>query len=381
MLNKDIAIVLFFVLACVGLFFVPSGFEGAVAEDAIHARAKVLSVENVDLQTLSVIKVGTQFLQAKLLSGPDKGRVIRVNNQLMGRMETDEIYKAGEKLLVEYRDRGEKTMGFARGHYRLHLEVLLAIGFGIFLVVIAGWTGAKALLSFIFAALMLWKVMIPCFLKGVDPLWISIIVVAMLTASVSFLVGGLSRKGVITFLGSFSGLILACVLANVFSAGFEINGAVRPYAETLLYSGFGHLDLTKIFVCGVFIACSGAVMDLAMDIAASMDEILQKRPDIGFVEHVWSGLCVGRSVIGTMTTTLLLAYSGGYTTMLMFYMGQGTPLQQFFNQNLIAAEVLNIFVGSFGLVAVAPFTALLAGFVYHFQFEKAKEVKWSFSKI
>jgi hypothetical protein len=61
------------------------------------------------------------------------------------------------------------------------------------------------------------------------------------------------------------------VLSLVFSSGFRITGAVRPFAENLLYGGFPHLNLTNIFLAGVFLACSGAVMDLAMDIAASKE--------------------------------------------------------------------------------------------------------------
>jgi len=267
---------------------------------------------------------------------------------------------------VEYRFKGDQTTAYTRGYYRLELELLLALLFAVFLIMVAGWTGFKALLSFVFAALAIWKLLIPLFLRNYDPFAVAILIVGLLTASVSFLVGGLSRRGLVTFLGSFSGLVFASVLAIVFSRGFRIHGAVRPLSESLLYAGFPHLNLTRIFVSGIIIACSGAVMDLAMDISASMHEILEKKPGIGHWEHAWSGLRIGRSVIGTMTTTLLLAYSGGYTTMLMFYMGQGVPLRQFFNINYVAAEILNIFVGSFGLVAVAPFTAFIGAVVFHF---------------
>ena len=108
-------------------------------------------------------------------------------------------------------------------------------------------------------------------------------------------------------------------------------------------------------------------MDIAMDIAASMQEIIEKKPDINVREHILSGLRVGRAVVGTMTTTLLLAYSGGYTTMLMYYMAQGIPLCQFFNLNIVAAEVLNILVGSFGLIMVAPFSAFAGGIIFNFR--------------
>mgnify|MGYP001752322475 CR=1 FL=1 len=65
--------------------------------------------------------------------------------------------------------------------------------------------------------------------------------------------------------------------------------------------------------------------------------------------------------MGTMTTTLLLAYSGGYISLLMVFMAQGTPVDHILNYKYVAAEVLDTVVGSFGLVTVAPFTALMAG--------------------
>ena len=100
-------------------------------------------------------------------------------------------------------------------------------------------------------------------------------------------------------------------------------------------------------------------------IAASLSEIKSKKPDIRFWEMFKSGMSVGRSVVGTMTTTLLLAYSGSYTFMMMNFMGQGLKIQQILNLNYIASEILNVFVGSFGLVAVAPFTAFIGTVIFH----------------
>jgi len=50
--------------------------------------------------------------------------------------------------------------------------------------------------------------------------------------------------------------------------------------------------------------------------------------------------------------------------MFLLFMAKGMPAQNILNAPFVAAEVLNILVGSFGLVTVAPFTALVAGFLY-----------------
>ena len=233
------------------------------------------------------------------------------------------------------------------------------------LVTIAGVTGLKAVLSFVFSAMMLWKIFFPLILRGHPPLLTGLVVVALLTAVITFSVGGLNKRGIATYTGSMLGVLLTCVLAVWFVRSFALHGAIRPFAETLLYSGYYSLRLTDIFIASVFIASSGAVMDLAMDIAATMDEIKQKHPEIGVFEHILSGLRVGRAVIGTMTTTLLLAYSSSHITMFLLFMAKGLPIQNLLNAPFVAAEVLNILVGSFGLVTVAPFTAVVAGFLYH----------------
>ena len=65
-----------------------------------------------------------------------------------------------------------------------------------------------------------------------------------------------------------------------------------------------------------------------------------------------------------MTTTLMLAYSGNYLSMLMYFMGQGTPLVDIINLKYIASQLLNTLVGSFGLVAAAPLSAFAAAWIY-----------------
>ena len=362
---SDYIIVPFFLLCCAVLCLVPTGFEASQSDEFLLARARVVAVDNTDLRQSLVVLTGTQDVQVELLEGPHRGARARVVNPLAGKLEFDEVYRPGDTILVEYRlHQGRVHLAYTRGYYRLTHEAVLIVVFVVFIIAVAGLTGFKALLSFAFAALMIWKVLIPLFLKGISPILVSLLVVAALTASVSFLIGGLTRKGTTAFLGSFAGLLLACGLAELFAPGFRLNGAVRPYAENLLYAGFVHLDLTEIFLAGVFLACSGAVMDLAMDIAASIYEVKDKKPDITFWQLFRSGMAVGRAVVGTMTTTLLLAYSGGYTAMLMNFMSQGLKLRHILNINLVASEILNVFVGSFGLVAVAPLTALIGSILY-----------------
>jgi uncharacterized membrane protein len=105
-------------------------------------------------------------------------------------------------------------------------------------------------------------------------------------------------------------------------------------------------------------------MDLAMDISTGMSEIVSHSPEITTKKLVSSGMEIGRNVVGTMTTTLLLAYSGGYITLLMMFYVQGNAPMDFLNNPLVASEAVKTLAGSFALVLVAPLTALTGGFLF-----------------
>jgi len=338
------------------------------APSGLRHRAQVTATDNGIVRVNGIVKTGAQIVTARLLDGPHKGQELSVVNMLTGKLEMDEFYEAGKVILVEYQAQdGKPANAVARGHYRLRFQLILIVLFFVLLVAVAGVTGLKAALSFLFAVMVLWKLFFPLLLRGFPPIPTGLGIVTLLTGVICFSVGGLNRRGLATFVGSMLGLMITSGLAPWFTHMFRMHGAVRPFAEMLLYSGYYGLNLTDIFVASVFIACSGAVMDLAMDIAATMDEIKLKHPDIGLVEHMRSGLRVGRAVTGTMTPTLLLAYSGSHITMFMVFLAKGLPAENLLNAPFVAAEVLNILVGSFGVIAVAPVTVAVAGLLYRLE--------------
>ena len=240
----------------------------------------------------------------------------------------------------------------------------MGIGFAAFLILFAGRTGIRAIASFVLTVLCLWKILVPCYLKGWNPIWLGLLITLFLTVLIIALVYGFDRRCLAAVSGSFLGILVTCILGILFTDLFKIHGAVMAYSESLLYSGYQHLNLTSIFMASIFIGASGAVMDLSVDIASAVYEVVEKRPDLSWKEAFGSGLTVGRNAMGTMTTTLLFAYSGGYIALLMVFMAQGTPMDNILNYKYVAAELIHTVIGSFGLVTVAPFTALCSGILF-----------------
>jgi uncharacterized membrane protein len=364
--SRDILLVAVLLSMALILLALPTGYEERIDKNAVRCRGQILKVDNSEIRQFGMIKAGDQALTIEILDGPHQGKVLRANNPLLGQMDRDKIFQEGDVALVvlSLSPGGGILYANPQAHYRLNWELGLMALFALLLIAFGGWTGIKALLSFIFSALMIWKIVVPALLKGYSPILISLFSVALMTGGIIFLVAGFTRKGLTAFSGALLGVLTCCGLAVYFTDALHVHGAVLPFAETLLYAGFGHLNLTQIYMAAVFLAASGAVMDLGMDVAASMDEVVANNPGISRLKLIGSGLRVGRAVVGTMTTTLLLAYSGGYITLLMAFMAQGVPIANLFNLIYVAAEVLKTIVGSFGLVMVAPFTALVGGLVF-----------------
>jgi uncharacterized membrane protein len=366
-MKKDYIFLAVLITITAGLAFLPTGFDSDET-NSVRVRSKILKTDDTDVDRFGMIKVGTQVVTARVLSGRFKGTEVTAYNTLIGKLELDKFFVPEDTALVVLElDESGENIRFASviDHYRINIELILVALFVVVLLGYARWVGAKAVVSFLFTGLMIWKVLLPGFLRGWNPVYLSLGIVTVLTAIILFLIAGLNRKGAVAFFGAFAGIVTTCVLSLVFGKAFDVHGAVRPFSETLLYSGYGHLNLTRIFLSGIFLASSGAVMDIAMDISASMNEIHEKNPNLSTKELIGSGFSVGRAVIGTMTTTLLLAYSGGYTALLMVFMAQGTPVKNIFNITYVSAEILHTLVGSFGLVMVAPFTAIIGGALYH----------------
>ena len=351
------------VLAAVALYLIlKPGAEVIVsAPVASTSVARVVDVDDSSIENLGKVKYGTQRLVVAL---PD-GREFNAENELRAQMEYDKVFKKGDAIVVEVPDAVNRdTVLFARDYWRIGWMGALFAMFTLLLCVFGGWTGFRALFTFFFSCLAVWKILVPAVLEGASAALVSFVTVAVLTAVIVFLVAGLTRVGVSAFFGSMLGVGVSLVLAWFFTEVAYVDGSAMPFVQQLVHADAKIASFRNIFVGSVILASSGAVMDLAMDIAAGMAEVRRHNSSVGFKDMFLSGCRIGRAVVGTMTTTLLLAYSGGYLTLLMVYAAEGIRPIDFINTTLVSAEVVKTLVGSFGLVLVAPFTALVGAFVF-----------------
>lgn len=371
--RKNLSTVFGCLIISIILLAIPTGFEGALQfRDAEKCRVLVEEVDNSKLIDTGLIRTGQQVCSVKILSGKFKGQLTEGWNMLGGSLSQDKLFRPGDivQAIIHYETSESGTVFYSVNlidYYRLKVEFILAVAFAVFLISFAGMTGIRSVFSFVITILVLWKILVPFYLKGFNPIMTGIVVVAIMTFMILALVYGFDKRLVSAFSGSMTGILFAAILSFVFTKKFHIHGAVMANSESLLYSGFQNLNLTQIFMASVFIGASGSVMDLSVDITSAVNEVVttarKKGVPVTKREAVKSGMAVARAAMGTMTTTLLLAYSGTCIALLMVFMAQGTPVYNILNNNVVSAEIINTIAGSFGLAMTAPITALISGTV------------------
>ena len=364
--RRETGFVLFFFLIILLLLILPTSYEKQIYLNAEGVRAKVIDVDNSGVYNTGLIHQGAQNCTVIIESGEHVGETVNAVNLYSGKLEFDKTFLTGDSAWVLIEKDKTNSIIFANmvDHNRFHYELFLIALFALCMILFSGFSGVRTLLSFAFALLCIWKIIVPLMLSGYNPLLVALIVGNVITVTTLLLVAGFGKKAYTAIIGSVICSLITCLMAIIWGRIFNIDGAVMQWSESLLYAGFENLDLTAIFQAGIYLACSGAVLDLAIDISSAIDEIVKNNPTASRRELLISGLTIGRSVVGSQTTTLLLAYMGSYISVMMVYMAQGTPMMNILNSKMIAAEILHTFVGCIGLVLVSPLTSVICSFSY-----------------
>lgn len=364
--KSEITFAVILALLSVILIAIPTGFQRSIYVNAEGAKARVISTDDSTIIQTGLFRQGDQRCTVEILSGSHKGLVMDGVNMLSGSLADDKVFRSGDLAWVLVERDGEDNPIFINmiDYYRLGKELLAAMIFSLVLIAFARFSGVRIVISFIFAFLCIWKLLIPLTLHGINPLFMCIASLMLITTVTLLLVGGVNRRSLAAIFGSVFSSLLTALTGYVMTHWMRIHGSVLKQSESLLYSGFQNLDLTSLFAGVVALSAGGAVMDLSIDVAVAMAEVKEHAPGISSKELIKSGLAVGQAGIGTQTTTLLLAYMGSWLSVMMVYMAQSTPVLNILTSKMIASEIVQTLTGCMGLVIVTPLTALIASWLY-----------------
>lgn len=336
--------------------------EGTFKES--YEKAVVIEVEDKEYQdTYDDYSFQEQLVTVKMLTGDNKGELVTVINTLSGSVGWDLEVKPNDKVVLYIVEENGQVEKYISDMIRTPYLNYLIIFFVLAIVIIGGIKGVKSLVALGLTILAIYKILLPALLKGSSPLLITMFILIGVTLLTMFIIAGFTRKAVAATLGTIGGVIIAGVLALLVGNLAHLTGFASEESRMLLHVEGLTLNIKGLLSAGIIIGALGATMDVAMSIASSISEIKKANPNLKANDLMRAGMNVGRDIMGTMTNTLILAYTGTALPLLILFMAYDTTAIQIFNSELVATEIVRALAGSVGLVFSVPITAFVASFL------------------
>lgn len=330
------------------------------------AKAKVEEITYDDTNTLKnnddSVKQAKQEFQITILDTNHKGERYKIRNTVEALDVHKIVVSNGDEILVNYTVGSDGMMNsihlyeIVRDKY-IYLLIFIFIGS---LILICGKKGVKATISLCLLGLMIVKVLMPIILAGYSPLFFTIVVCIITSASIILFVNGINKKALVSIIGTIGGIIIAAIIAVLIGKASKVTGLTGNETQMLAFTNKSMiLDYRAILFSSIIIGALGAIMDVSVSISASMNELIEIKPDITKKELIKSGMNVGKDIMTTMSNTLILAYAGGGFTMFLLFIAEKVAFTEIMNLEMVTTELITAFSGSIGLVWTIPITVYI----------------------
>lgn len=306
---------------------------------------------------------GDMKLQVKILTGEYKGETAEVINYFSSLYNVR--VNQGDKVSIRIDENEKGYQVSVYNYYRVPQIIGAVVIFLLLLIVIGGKKGAKSAVGLIFTMVCIIGILLPLTLKGYSPLLVTIMLILICNLVTFFLIDGVQIKTVVAAVGSMCGVLAGAGFAVLAQHFMSVTTYQMDEAESLLLiTSTTDLNMKNLFLCGILIACMGAVMDVSMSIASSIAELHTVNPQLTRWELFRSGMNIGKDAMGTMSNTLILAFAGNSLNMMVMIYSYGIGFQQLMNTDFIAIEIIRSIAGSIGIICTVPFVALIASTVF-----------------
>jgi len=303
---------------------------------------------------------------AEITSGENKGKNVTCEQII------DDVYiysakevEIGDKVLIYSNAEGSETEYSFSEYRRTDSLFVLLIAFLACLLLFGGKKGFNTVISLGFTVLSVFVVFLPACLSGQNIYVWTVITCTFIIVMTLLVVYGIKKQSIAAAISCFSGMLVCGGLTLVMSNIMKLTGMIddSSYHLTLLPTS-SPINLNAITFAAITIGAIGAVMDVSISISSSLQEVNAKAPNLSRVQLMGSGMTIGRDMMGTMANTLVLAYIGSSLAMTLVLMVNQPTLIELLNMELIITELLQILVGSFGILMTIPLTSLICSIMY-----------------
>lgn len=277
-----------------------------------------------------------QIFYIKILSGKNKGRIYKIQNQYYPSQLTTQKYRVNNRVLVKINKNKAVILSPKRDWV---IVMVLTITLSL-MILLAGKHTIALLISMtlswlIFFGLMFWDI------KTNSTQ--SILIYGLADIIFSFvcliIVQGYNKKMLVTWLATLIGIFVSFLLCFII---MQLTGNTQMRYDT---SDFATQDPQGVFLAQTLLGILGAVLDEATDIVSSLHELVQHKPDITKQELINSGRNMGKEITGPLINVLLLIFIASALPETILYLRDDAGLGNAFNYTLSFGMTQSIISG------------------------------------
>jgi len=334
----------------------------AAGQEGIYERGQVVSVRQ-GTKTDTAGGEQVEIYGIRFLSGPLNGETRNVENSVQENpYGLKPAIGNSVVLFMQQADEAGSWHVYIDSYDRRAAMLWLFAAFFITLILLSGWQGMKVGMSIVISIFVIGFVLIPLFIKGVNPVPVAIILMGLLTYLASGLSGGWNKKALVTALGTMGGALAGYLLSIIFVQWAHVSGLSTEEDRQFFLSN-PMLNPRGLLFAGIIIAAAGAAEDVAVSIASAASEIKRAKPHASFKEVFSSAMTVGKDHMGALSNTLIFAYVGASLTLLLQYTQFGGSWLKFINFDSVVEEIIRSLTGTIGIAFTVPITALLSAWI------------------
>lgn len=351
------AIALLGVLLVTPTFLFAQQIHNDLKEQARAVVLEVLDEQEEEITGTDAMRT-IQEVRIRFTSGEREGEFDTMINEVVTLAPGDNIVV---NRVVEIN--GEETIVYSDFERRPAL-IGVAVLFVVLLLVLSRWQGLRALVSLLASIAAILFILVPALLAGYDPALTSVGIAALILALVLFGTHGFRASTTIAYVGVFAAVVITGILATISVSMMRLTGFSAEASVYLNFATNGQLDLAALLLGGIIIGMLGVLDDVSITQVSVVQELKAANSAFTFTDLYQRAIKVGRDHIGSLVNTLALAYTGVSLPIILLYAQTGENYWMALNQEIIAAELVRIIVGSIGLILAAPFTTALAAWYY-----------------
>lgn len=236
---------------------------------------------------------------------------------------------------------------------------LLAIAYGVVVVLVAGWRGARAVIGLIGGIAFMIFFMVPALIEGGNPVLVGLTGATAIMFVALYFAHGLNAKTSTALLGTLFGLGVTAGMVLWLTDAAALTGANGESAITLSTVA-PQISLPGLLICGVLVGGMGVLNDVTITQSATVWELAETSPRASAKELFFRGMRIGRDHIASTVYTIAFAYAGAALPILAIAAQSNQGFGVTLTSGEMAEEVIRILIGSIGLVLAIPVTTAVA---------------------